>query len=353
MKFLLKIYLFFLIVSSLGCKKDAYGPQQEITGNSSNNQPTVNTTNARLIICNEGNFNWGNASLSVYYPHNNLIENNVFSSVNNKPLGDVAQSTTVVGNKLYIIVNNSNKIEVIDKNTYQSLATITGFNSPRYMVTFGSKGYVSDLYQNAIYVVDLNSNQITGQIPVNGWCEHLLKWGDTLLIEAINDQSIYFLNTTNNQIFDTLNFSSEMPSGMVLDNNNKLWILFSGGTVNQIPSLYRINLTNRSIEKQLMFFPNSNPKYLVSPNRQDLYFLHNGIKKMHINDSTLPSNVLIPESNHLFYSLTVDSISGDIYVSDAKDYVQQGQILRYNSNYTLVDSFMVGIIPGFMQFDYQ
>ena len=353
MKPLKLLTLFFsisLIIS--GCKKDTYGPQP-VNDDASGNQPVINTSNTRLIICNEGNFTWGNASLSIYHPSNILIENNVFSAVNNRPLGDVAQSTTIVNDKIYIIVNNSNKIEVIDKNTYQSITTITGFNSPRYMAVFGSKAYVSDLYQNAIYTVDLNSNQITGQILVNGWSEHLLKWGDTLLIEAITEKSVYLLNTATDQIFDTLSFSSESSRGMILDKNGKLWILFSGGTVNQIPSLYRVNLTNRTIEEQLMFFPNSNPNYLTTPNGEELYFIHDGIKKMSINDTVLPSTPVIPANNRNFYSLTVDSISGDIYVADAKDFVQQGIILRYNNTFQPVDSFTVGIIPGFMNFDYQ
>ncbi len=333
------------------CKKDQYGPQAE--NPTENTTPTVNTGgNTRLFICNEGNFTWGNASLSVYYPHNKTIENQVFSSVNNQPLGDVAQSITFNGNTGYIIVNNSNKIEVIDKNTYQQIQTIQGFNSPRYMTIFGSKAYVSDLYQNAVYTVDLTSHQISGQIPVNGWCEHLLRWGDTLLIENIPQSEIYFLNTSTDQIFDTLSFSSEMPSGMVIDTNGKLWILFSGGTTNNIPSLYRVNLLTRSIERNIMMFPNSNPKCLISPNGKNLYFLHNGVKKISITDTIIPSSTVIPENNRLFYALQIDSISGDIYVSDAKDYVQQGQILRYNTQYQLIDSFTTGIIPGYMVFDY-
>ena len=44
--------------------------------------------------------------------------------------------------------------------------------------------------------------------------------------------------------------------------------------------------------------------------------------------------------------LGLDPSNGDVYVADAIDYQQQGQILRYSQDGELLDSFYVGIIPG-------
>ena len=81
-----------------------------------------------LFISNEGNFTYGNASLSYYdITHSALVtnedgSNDIFYSANGIPLGDVAQSAIVRGNTVYVIINNSGVIFAIDRRT----AKITG-----------------------------------------------------------------------------------------------------------------------------------------------------------------------------------------------------------------------------------
>ena len=58
----------------------------------------------------------------------------MFFQTNGTPLGDVVQSITQFNNNAYVVVNNSNKIEVIDITNFSSIATITGFTSPRYFL---------------------------------------------------------------------------------------------------------------------------------------------------------------------------------------------------------------------------
>jgi hypothetical protein len=48
----------------------------------------------------------------------------------------------------------------------------------------------------------------------------------------------------------------------------------------------------------------------------------------------------------IYYGLTIDPVSGDVYIADAIDYTQQGMVYRYSKDRELLDSFYVGIIPG-------
>ena len=70
-----------------------------------------------IYICNEGNFTFGNATIT--YTKGTEIETiqNVYKIANDENLGDVGQSMTKINNKIYIVVNNSSKIEVVESST--------------------------------------------------------------------------------------------------------------------------------------------------------------------------------------------------------------------------------------------
>ena len=80
-----------------------------------------------VYIVNEGGFGYGNGSVSYYSPSDCTITLDLFKSQNAKPLGDICQSLTFFNQKGYVVVNNSQKIEVGKQSELTSLATISGF----------------------------------------------------------------------------------------------------------------------------------------------------------------------------------------------------------------------------------
>lgn len=86
-----------------------------------------------LFITNEGNFQYGNATLSFYDTQTRKIDNEVFFRANDQKLGDVAQSMTMYGGLGWIVVNNSHVIFAIDPVTFKEVGRITNLTSPRYI----------------------------------------------------------------------------------------------------------------------------------------------------------------------------------------------------------------------------
>lgn len=347
MKRLLNLFL-LIAVMLLSCKKDDPGPQPAnppATGGSSFSDG--------VFVINEGNFTWGNGSLSFISRQGSAVQNNIFQAVNNRPLGDVPQSMAISGSTAYIVVNNSQKIEIVDRNTLQSRGTITGLTSPRYMqIVSTSKAYVTDLYANRVWVIDLQQNAVVSFIPVSGWTEKMLLYNGKVYVTNTGRSHLMIIDPATDQLVDSI-LLTRQPAGIVKDSNDKLWVLCSGDLGQAIlPALYRIDPASSSVQ-QLFTFPSaSSPHSLaINPAGDSLYYINDGVYKMSVNASSLPFSQHISSAGYLFYNLDVDPVTGVLYVSDAVDYVQQGYVFRFRPGGAKIDSFAVGIIPGSFSFN--
>ena len=342
MKFI-KYSLFAYIALMASCIKD--NPDENTTDK-------VVTSDNGVYILNEGNYLFGNASVSYYDADKSTLQEDIFNGANKRALGDVAQSMTIANNKAYVVVNNSGKIEVVNPNTFVSIATISGLTSPRYMLAVSSsKAYVSDFKANAISIIDLISNTKTGSIACTGFTEEMLMYGSKVFVTNKYRDKVYVINTTNDQMVDsiTVGYGS---SSMKLDKNGKLWVLCEGDQTNVIDaSLYRINPLNYMVELNYNFPVAEYPSRLrMNGGGDTLYYLNSGVYQMAISDIALPSTPLITEGSKSFYALGVDPVSGVIYVADAIDYVQKSSVYRYKSNGDLLNTFKSGIITGDFKF---
>lgn len=349
----MRLFLVYTILGMLlilfSCKKDEVGPQCK---NCLEN-PIIPNSDSKILIINEGNFGFGNASISLYNSTTNTLNNNVFQQTNNYPLGDIAQSGVLIENKLYIVVNNSGKIEVLDKNNFTSIATITGLISPRYILPINnSKAYVSNIFSTQIQLLNLSNNSISGSITVaSNWTEQMVLHNDTAYVCDMKNNSLLLINTTNNLFIDSIKMGIQ-PNSIVVDKNNKLWILCDGGFSTDFPKLIKFNPQTRTIEQTLIFNDmNSSPFDLsIDGNKENLYFINNHVYKMNCSDNVLPTSTWLSNNNQVFYGIGIDAFSNNIYISDAKDFVQNSSIYRYNQNGVLLHQFQSGINAGHFLF---
>lgn len=349
MKYLVSTVVLLILLLS-NCKKDKIGPQFEV------DSPLAGY---KILILNEGNFGSSNASITTYNPFTKETANNSFIEANGTQIGDVIQSSTAHNGDYYICINNSSKIVVVDSISLALKHELTGFNSPRYIKFYNNKAYVSDLYQGGIYVVDLLSKQISGFINTEGGTGEMVINQNHLYVidggDVLNNQGnnkLYKIDLIQDAIIDSLILPSKQPNSLVMDNNDKLWVMLGGGIGDSIPSIARINSTSFEVEQNFKFTSVSeSPSSLrINGIGDRLYYVNEGIFEMAVNASTIPTSPLISKGGKNIYGLNINPTNGELYITDAKSFNEIGTVYRYFPNGNEIDRFNAGIIPQYMQF---
>ncbi|MDD3741760.1 MAG: YncE family protein [Bacteroidales bacterium] len=340
----IKAILFIFITTLMticSCMKDDMRPITEF-----------NTGDGGVFIVCEGNFMYGNTSLSYYNKTDKSIENTVFLKANGIPLGDVAQSLCIYDSTAWIVVNNSGKIYAIDKNSFKYKGKITGLTSPRYMQFINpNKAYVTDMYSKSISVINPNTYTVTKTIAMNSNSEEIVFCDDKMFVNSWSyDNKILIINTLTDEISDSIEVLYQ-PRKIVLDKDKKLWVLCDGGhdgsEFQSDAGIIKINTETLQIEQTYIFEAGTKAIDLkINKTGDTIYYICNNVYRMSINQTTLPVEEYIKSEGQNFYALGCDPENSDSYVSDAVDYMQSGVIYRYNSAAQCVDSFRVGIIPN-------
>ncbi len=345
----INVLLAGLLISSLlftGCKKEKIVTEPGAYENG-------------IFVVNE---TMTNSTISFISKDYNQVENGIFNNVNGESLGDQAQSISFSGDNAYIMVCNSNKIEVVDKNTMERKVTIAAqLEKPRYMATAsGDIAFVScwgdtgDANDDYIATINTSNNTVIGQIPVPlgpekiiandnyAFVAHKGAWGNNNIVSVID------LGTR--QVSNTIQVSDK-PESMVLE-NHFLWVLCTGtawGT-ETAGAIYKIDIDNNfNIVRQYQFATTQHPQNLCYDNGKLYYNLNNQAFKMDPNDTTLPTNVFI--DNVPAYNM--EAKDGKLYVTDAKNYTSEGDVIIYDlSTGNEVARKTVGIIPGDLSFNF-
>jgi hypothetical protein len=163
---------------------------------------------------------------------------------------------------------------------------------------------------------------------------------------------IFVIDITKDQVTDSIEVGHE-PESMVIDGNDHLWVLCNGGWQRQFSAeLLEINPFDNTIVQRFTFPSiNDSPTCLQTDRLgQNLYYILDGVRQMSIDAATLPASVFIPTSGRNFYRLLVYPANNEIFVTDAGDYQQKGNVLRYSSTGALISLMQAGIIPGNMYF---
>ncbi len=319
-----------------------------------------------VLVLNEGNFLQSNAEISELNKTTKTIRNSIFNSVNNRPLGDVLQSGVIVGDRLYLVLNNSNKIEVINANTYQSISTITGLSLPRYMAVRGNKGFVTEWVSfsgnGRVAVINLSTGAIEKTLPAGKFPEQILLSGEQLFVANSDDSTLTVIDAVNESINAT--WTVGISPNSLAEVNGKLWIL-CGGKVNYstfpvidtanslFGQLIRANGVEYQVEQRLIFPDQTkSPSRLNSHQGQLYYTYNNAVFRLNATASSLPTDAFITRSGVdaavPLYGLGIDPKDGTVYVAFS-NFTSANRFNRYTLQGTFIDTYNSSAGPnGFL-----
>ena len=316
---------------------------------------------AGVYVSNAGSSGNSNASISFIDYETDLITNNIYSGRNNFGVGDVLQSMSILNNFVYMVVNGSGKIEIATASGFDAIDAIVDLTSPRYLIPINlTQAYVTD-QSSKVYKLDLEARQVLAEIPFPGWSEEMVLISDRVFVSSPSipgqrpSDQVYVISLITDEVLDSIEVGFD-PYNLALDNNGRLWVLCNGDAANNIPGgLYQCDPFTFQVTKILRFADNNvsqNPKMRTDRGGNRLYFLKEDLYTISIDDDQIAAP-LVRANGRNFHGLGVDPSSGDIYVSDAKDFQQPGTVYRYSPDGAETGSFVAGIAPNGFNFAFE
>lgn len=145
-------------------------------------------------VVNSGNmYSKIESSLTAIDYASSTATQNVFYTANGRTLGNTANDGIVYGNKIYLAVDQSNTIEVIDKKTKRSIKQIKTTDllgnaegvEPRHIIADGGKVYFTT-YGGYVAAVDTINFALADKYKVGDYPEGLAIGGSNLYVANSN-----------------------------------------------------------------------------------------------------------------------------------------------------------------------
>lgn len=333
------------LISFAGCEDDPSSPDGLID---------YNLSNGIITLC-EGGFGTNTASISFKGFDNNEIYQNMFQNANGSPLGDLANCMVVHNDKIYIAVQNSNKIEVVGLRTIKKHQTInlgTGA-SPRSLAIYGSKIYVTS-YKEFVYVLDIADGKITDSIQVGSKPEAIAEAGGKLFVANSGWDSDSTVSVIDGSTYENI---KTIPVGLnpqYIIKGDDGYIYAVGGASYTHPEtksgLWKINPQTLAVEDiiELSGYPGKVCNY---KNNTLLILNNDGVNL--INPAAKSAVLVIPASqvnlSGTVYSIGYDAQRDEIYCGNPKDYKQNGEIAVFkeeSGSFVKKSLFDCGILPN-------
>ena len=326
-------------------------------------EPIPDTYANGLFILNEGLFQQNNSTLSYYNFKDGTFTENIFLDVNHRGLGDVGNDLQRYGSKLYIVVNNSNIVEVVDAKTVQSLKTINlPQKQPRYITFLDGKAYIS-CFDGDVVRVDTASLEVEATVHTGPNPDGICTCNGKIYVSNSGGLSApNYGNTVS--VIDPASFTVTKditvainPTRIKSYNNRYVYVVSNGdyGTVpytfqkidcqtDEVVKTYDLEVLNFEIHQNLAYIYTYNFNTMTSA----------WISVLDLETDEIVKEQFISDGTQLKtpYGIKVNPLNGDVYITDAGTFTTNGDIYCFDKNGKKKFSFEGGLNPSAMVIDF-
>lgn len=323
-------------------------------------QPKGEFASATFIVC-EGNY--GSNDADIYAITKDGLQKDIFAATNNRPLGDVANSMKIIGDKAFIVVNNSQKVEVVNASTFESEGTIKDLSYPRYVekrndneiFISNGNGFGSDY----VYVVNNTSLEKVDSVATGAGPNAMVISNGKLFVANMggftNDKTITVINVKTLAVEKTITVG-DLPADLEIDNNGNVLVLckglsvynydaagnYLGSEVVSNSTLVKIDAnslsttTIKDFDHQISCYGEN----VLAYNNGTIYYLDGGLVSM----SESGGNATTVVEDYNVYGVSIDSKSKNIWVLSTP-YGSAHTATLYNADGTVAQAQTVGNYP--------
>jgi hypothetical protein len=318
--------------------------------------------NKGVLVLNEGSAGQG----SVSYISNDLTSftQDAYTTVNGSDLlGKYVQSIFFDGDKAYIIAGGSNKITVVNRNTFKIIAKIeTGLVAPRYGVVKDGKAYVTNANTYAdwgasatapgntddyVAVIDLATNKLESKIELNATANRIVeKNGKLYITEPYTSSNLLVVNIATKALETPIAIGSNADT--MEEKDGTVYIL--RGPYSDRSEIVKVNLSDKTTSK--ITFPESldGAGYLDIYNNKIYYSVSNSVYSINTNATVASTTPILTASSVAnLYGFAVNN--NFIYLADSGNYKEDSKAYVYNLTGTLQKEFTVGVGPNGFYFN--
>lgn len=347
-----------------------------------NDVPDPETSIRGFYLVNEGNMGSNKCTLDYFDYFTGLYARNFYAERNPnviKELGDVGNDIGIYGSKLYVVVNCSHKVEVLDSHTGTRLGQVDIPNC-RYVRFYRGKAYVSsyvgpvlidpDAPKGAVYEVDTTSLKVTRKVSVGYQPEEMEIVDDYMYVANSGGYRVPNYDNTVS-VIQMVDFKQvqQIPVGINLhrlkkDRYNKLWVTSRGDYQSRPSRMYVLDkrrgynqmivtdtlpfgVSNMAIRGDSLYFYSTEWNNYTQSNTITYGIVDVRTKRLvsdnFITDGT-DKEITIP------YGIAVHPETGDILVTDAKNYVSSGTLYCFDRQGRKKWSVRTGDIPAHITF---
>lgn len=335
-----------------------------------------------FYLVNEGNMGSNKCTLDFYDYHTGLYSRNFYSERNPsviKELGDVGNDIGIYGSKLYVVVNCSHKVEVMDARSGVRLGQVDIPNC-RYVRFHRGRAYVSayvgpvlidpNAPKGAVYEVDTTDLRVTRKVTVGYQPEEMEIVDDYMYVANSGGyRAPDYDNTVS--VIQMVDFKQveQIPVGINLhrvkqDRYKQLWVSSRGDYESRPSRLYvlgkkagynRMEVTdtvpvacsNMAVRGDSLYYYATEWNNFTASNSISYGIIdvrtHEVLSTNFITDGT-EREITIP------YGIAVHPETGDIFVTDAKNYVSSGTLFCFGPDGRKKWSVRTGDIPAHIAF---